>query len=67
MFETILQYTKEYLFIEFMPNGIDKGTVPEWYNIDWFKTHFEKYLDTLLIKTSAEDGSRILFVGKIKN
>ncbi|MDD5607801.1 MAG: hypothetical protein PHY57_04765 [Ignavibacterium sp.] len=67
MFETILQYTKEYLFIEFMPNGIDKGPVPEWYNIDWFKTHFEKYLDTLLIKTSAEDGSRILFVGKVKN
>lgn len=66
MFETILQYTKEYLFIEFMPNGIDKGPVPEWYNIDWFKTHFEKYLDTLLIKTSTEDGSRILFVGKVK-
>ena len=67
MFETILQYTKEYLFIEFMPNGIDKGPVPEWYNIDWFKSNFEKYLDTLLIKTSTEDGSRILFVGKVKN
>jgi hypothetical protein len=67
MFETILQYTKEYLFIEFMPNGIDKGPVPEWYNIDWFKSHFEKYLDTLLVKTSTEDGSRILFVGKVKN
>lgn len=67
MFETILQYTKEYLFIEFMPNGIDKGPVPEWYNLDWFKIHFEKYLDTLLIKTSTEDGSRILFVGKVKN
>ena len=67
MFETILQYTKEYLFIEFMPNGIDKGPVPEWYNLDWFKIHFEKYLDTLLIKTSTEDGGRILFVGKVKN
>jgi hypothetical protein len=67
MFETILQYTREYLFIEFMPNGIDKGPVPEWYKIDWFKSHFEKYLDILLIKTSTEDGSRILFVGKVKN
>ncbi len=67
MFETILQYTREYLFIEFMPNGIDKGPVPEWYNFEWFKTHFEKYLETLLIKTSTEDGSRILFVGKVKN
>ncbi len=67
IFETILLYTKEYLFIEFMPNGIDKGPVPDWYNFEWFKERCEKYLDIILIKNSTEDGSRILFLGKVKN
>lgn len=67
IFEAVLQYTKEYLFIEFMPNGIDKNPVPDWYKFEWFKEHFEKYLDVLLIKTSTEDGSRILFLGRVKN
>ncbi len=67
IFETILQYTKEYLFIEFMPNGIDKGPIPVWYNFDWFKENCEKYLNILLIKQTTDDGSRILFLGKVKN
>ncbi|MCJ7553782.1 MAG: hypothetical protein MUO34_07850 [Ignavibacteriaceae bacterium] len=66
MFQIIISYTKEYSFIEFMPNGIDKSLVPTWYTIDWFRENFEKYFELILETPSVQDGNRILFFGKIK-
>ena len=67
MFRILIEYTKEFLFIEFMPNGIDKSPNPDWYKIEWFRENFEKYFDIILERPSVEDGSRILFFGKLKS
>ncbi|MCH7974523.1 MAG: hypothetical protein IH949_11695 [Bacteroidetes bacterium] len=64
MFETIIKYTKEYLFIEFMPNGIDRSGVPEWYNVDWFRHHFLNYFELLVERYIVTDSIRILFIGR---
>lgn len=66
MFKTFIEYTKEYLIIEFTPGGIDKSLNPEWYTVDWFRENFEKYFDLILERPSVEDGSRILFFGKLR-
>ena len=67
MFRILAEYTKEYLFIEFMPNGIDKSPNPDWYTAEWFRANFEEYFNTILEKPSVEDGSRVLFFGKLKS
>lgn len=67
MFKVIVSYTKEYAFIEFMPNGIGKPPLPNWYNIDWFREKFIQYFDLILETPSVPDGNRILFFGKVKN
>ncbi len=67
MFQILSEYTKEYLFIEFMPNGIDKSPNPEWYTVEWFRSNFENFFDPILEEPSVEDGSRILFFGKLKS
>ena len=67
MFQILSEYTKEYLFIEFMPNGIDKSPNPEWYTVEWFRSNFENFFDPILEEPSVEDGSRILSFGKLKS
>jgi len=64
IFEALLMYTTKYLFIEFMPLGLRRGTVPEWYNLDWFREHFKKYFNLLDEMPSEKDGSRILLIGE---
>jgi len=66
MFQSIIGYTKEFIFIEFMPNGIDKSVVPTWYTVEWFREEFEKHFELVLECSSTRDGNRILFVGKVK-
>ncbi len=67
MFQTFIEYTKEYLFVEFMPNGIDKSPNPEWYTLEWFRECFKKYFELILEKPSVENRSRILLFGKLKS
>ena len=43
IFEALLKYTTKYLLVEFMPLGLRRGAVPDWYNLDWFREHFKKY------------------------
>jgi len=64
IFEALSLYTDKYLFVEFMPLGLRRGKVPEWYNIDWFRDNFEKYYNLLIETPSEKDGSRILFIGE---
>ena len=66
MFRSLIEYTKEYLFIEFTPGGIDKSPNPDWYTLDWFRENFKKYFQLIVEQPSVEDSSRILFFGKIK-
>ena len=67
MFRILGEYTKEYLFIEFTPGGIDKSPNPDWYTVEWFRRNFEKHFEMILEKPSVKDGSRILFFGKLKS
>ncbi len=64
IFEALTMYTDKYLFVEFMPLGLRRGKVPEWYTVDWFREHFEKYFELIEDLISESDGSRILFIGK---
>jgi len=52
--------------IQIMPLGLRRGKVPEWYNLDWFKEHFEKYFRLLNMISSEKDNSRILLIGEKK-
>ena len=67
--EILKQYTRKYVFIEFMPMGLYDGSetppVPEWYNVHWFRNNFIKFFDILAEETLEEN--RYLFVGIIKN
>ena len=62
--EALAMYTDKYLFVEFMPLGLRRGKVPDWYTVDWFREHFEKYFELIEEVISESDGSRILFIGK---
>ncbi|MBK9097589.1 MAG: hypothetical protein IPM14_05550 [bacterium] len=64
IFEALAMYTNKYLFVEFMPLGLRRGKVPDWYTIDWFREHFVKYFESIEELTTEKDGSRILFIGK---
>lgn len=64
--KSLSSYSKEYLFIEFMPKGIDKSGVPDWYNLDWFRDHFKNFFELKEEIKTVKDGSRILLVGKKK-
>jgi len=67
IFEALSMYASKYLFVEFMPLGLRRGEVPNWYNLDWFRIHFKKYFNLLVEIPSEKDGSRILLIGeKIK-
>jgi len=66
---TLLKYTNRYILVEFMPMGLwDSVTdtapaFPDWYNVDWFRTHFQKYFKVLHEETVAKN--RIAFFGEI--
>ncbi len=64
IFEALSKYTIRYLFVEFMPLGLRRGDVPNWYNQKWFREHFEKYFKLLVETSSEKDGSRVLFIGE---
>lgn len=67
IFNTLKSYSNKYVFVEFMPlglwNGHNNPTVPDWYTVDWFKEHFEKYFK--LLKIDHYEKNRILFIGEI--
>lgn len=64
IFEALSKYTNRYLFVEFMPLGLRRGEVPNWYNLEWFREHFNKYYNLLTEFPSEKDGSRVLLIGK---
>ena len=65
---TLLKYSNKYILVEFMPIGLwnsesDKAPpVPDWYNVDWFRTHFVKYFKILHEEEVAKN--RIAFFGE---
>ena len=66
LLNTLNDFTNQYILVEFMPlglwNGYNTPILPDWYNLNWFRTHFEKYF-TLIAEDQIET-NRILFVGK---
>ncbi len=64
------KYTKKYIVIEFMPRGLwnyeqgDNYSVPNWYNVEWFKVQFEKYFELLYFEQI--EINYIVFIGKVK-
>jgi hypothetical protein len=68
---TLMKYTNKFVLVEFMPMGLwDSVTdtappVPDWYNVEWFRTHFQKYFTILHEETVAKN--RIAFLGEIVN
>jgi len=67
IFEALSKYTEKYLIVEFMPLGLRRGKVPEWYNMEWFREQFEKYFNLLTEISSEKDESRILLIGEKSN
>lgn len=65
--EALSKYTNKYLFVEFMPLGLRRGAIPAWYNLEWFRDHFQKYYNLLVEMPSEKDGSRILLIGEKLN
>lgn len=68
--EEMKKYTKQYIFIEFMPLGLyskksPNPIIPDWYTEDWFKVNFETHFNLLF--QEKLDRNRILFVGKVKD
>lgn len=67
--DAVVGYSKKYVLIEFMPlglfNGKNRPEVPDWYNVDWFRRHFERYFD-IIIEEKLEE-NRIVFMGETKN
>lgn len=65
VFDVIRHYSTKYVLIEFMPKGLWDGknepSLPDYYNFAWFKAHFEKYFDLVLIQDL--EPNRTLFVG----
>ena len=70
IFERLVLYSKKYVMVEFMPLGLwssedknNRSVLPIWYNIDWFRSVFEKYFD-LLIEEKVEK-NRVIFLGQL--
>jgi len=68
IFRSIKNYSKRYVFIEFMPMGLWDGkkaaSVPPWYNIEWFKSSLKKYFDIILVEELGKN--RVLFFGELR-
>lgn len=69
IFKQVHELTRKYALIEFMPLGLWGGgelpTIPDWYNVDWFRINLLNYF-SIILEEKLED-NRILFVGKIIN
>lgn len=67
--KTVGNYTNKYVLIEFMPLGLWDGmsstSVPDWYNLCWFRHHFQNEYDCILEEKLEEN--RIVFLGSKKN
>ena len=68
LLNTFSHLTHQYIVIEFMPLGLWDGKnappIPDWYNINWFRVHFEKYF--MLIEENTIETNRIVFICKKK-
>ena len=66
LFNTLNDLTHQYILVEFMPlglwNGYNAPALPDWYNLNWFRAHFEKHFT--LISENQIETNRILFIGK---
>jgi hypothetical protein len=68
--ERLTMFSNRYVMIEFMPLGLWSETstnnqqVPDWYTINWFREHFNRYF-SLLLEEQVES-NRIIFVGELK-
>jgi hypothetical protein len=70
--ERIKDFSKKYVFIEFMPLGLWSAnnnsaspSTPEWYCEKWFEEEFKKHF--LLIHKEKIEANRVLFVGETNN
>jgi len=67
IFTEFLKYTNKYIMVEFMPLGLwtpgSKVDIPEWYNEEYFRRHFEKYFK--VIKREKLEENRIIFIGEV--
>ena len=64
IFKVLGDFSDHFVFVEFMPFGLRRGKLPEWYNIEWFREHFIKHFNLLEEIQSEIDGSRVLFIGE---
>lgn len=66
--DRLRQFSTKYVFVEFMPLGLYSShhrklpTVPEWYNLDWFRAHFERRFT--LLEEEVLEKNRVLLVGE---
>lgn len=67
VFSAIRAYTRDLVFIEFMPLGLHDGNsapaVPAWYSQAAFGEAFSHHFETLQIEALEEN--RVLFVGRV--
>jgi hypothetical protein len=70
VFDRLRSFATKYVFVEFMPLGCYSSrkkklpTVPEWYNLEWFRTRFDHYFE--ILDEKQLDKNRILFVGLVR-
>ena len=68
--ERLASYSNKYVMIEFMPLGLwsqeirEKQTLPDWYNLEWFRNEFSSKFELILEEQVEEN--RIVFFGKLK-
>lgn len=62
------RYTRNYICIEFMPNGLwvhgAEVKIPDWYTVDWFREEFIRHFE-LLHEAKIADNA-IVFIGRKK-
>lgn len=69
--QRLKDYSSKYVLVEFMPMGCYSSQkkkiprIPEWYNVEWFRSMFEKYFDVL--DESHVGENRILFIGQLRS
>jgi hypothetical protein len=79
IFEKTKSFSKNYVFVEFMPLGLWGGdrnikpNVPDWYTSDFFENKFQKYFQLIKkeviefhVINGVKEAHRILYVGKLK-
>ena len=71
IFQRIRSFSSKYVFVEFMPLGCYSSkekkipNIPNWYNLEWFRSKFEQYFDTL--EERQLEPNRILFLGQLRS